>query len=56
MSGSPVQAFDMYEHAYAIDYGAGAKDYIDAFFKNIEWAEVERRLGRAQKADAALRS
>jgi len=35
MSGSPVQAFDVYEHAYAIDYGAGAKDYIDAFFKNI---------------------
>jgi Fe-Mn family superoxide dismutase len=54
--GSPLLVMDMYEHAYAIDYGAGAKDYIDAFFKNIEWAEVERRLGRAQKADAALRS
>jgi len=53
--GSPLLVMDMYEHAYAIDYGAGAKDYIDAFFKNIEWAEVERRLGRAQKADAALR-
>jgi Fe-Mn family superoxide dismutase len=54
-SAAPLLVMDMYEHAYAIDYGASAKDYIDAFFKNIQWAEVERRLGRAQKGDAALR-
>jgi superoxide dismutase, Fe-Mn family len=53
--GSPLLVMDMYEHAYAMDYGASAKDYIEAFFKNIQWAEVERRLGRVQKADAALR-
>jgi len=52
--GAPLLVMDMYEHAYAIDYGASAKDYIDAFFKNIQWAEVERRLARAQKATAAL--
>ena len=52
--GSPLLVMDMYEHAYAMDYGASAKDYIDAFFKNVQWAEVERRLARAQKADAAL--
>jgi Fe-Mn family superoxide dismutase len=47
---------DMYDHAFAIDHGASAKDYIDAFFKNIQWAEVEGRLARARKrADAALR-
>jgi Fe-Mn family superoxide dismutase len=53
--GAPLLVMDMYEHAYAIDYGASAKDYIDAFFKNIQWAEVEARLARAQKGDAALR-
>jgi len=53
--GAPLLVMDMYEHAYAMDYGASAKEYIDAFFKNVQWAEVERRLGRAQKADAALR-
>jgi len=52
--GSPLLVMDMYEHAYAMDYGASAKDYIEAFFKNVQWAEVERRLGRVQKADAAL--
>src|ERR1700738_262407 len=53
--GAPLLGMDMYEHAYAIDYGASAKDYVDAFFKNLQWAEVERRLVRAQKGDAALR-
>jgi len=54
--GAPLLVMDMYEHAYAMDYGASAKEYIDAFFKNVQWAEVERRLGRAQTADVALRS
>jgi Fe-Mn family superoxide dismutase len=45
---------DMYEHAYAIDYGAAAAKYIDAFFQNVQWDEVERRLERAQRANAAL--
>jgi len=53
--GAPLLVMDMYEHAYAMDYGASAKAYIDAFFKNVQWAEVERRLERAQKVDAALR-
>ena len=54
-SGVPLLVMDMYEHAYAIDYGASAKDYVDAFFKNVQWAEVERRLGQALRGDAALR-
>lgn len=50
----PLLVMDMYEHAYAIDYGAGAAKYIDAFFQNIQWDEVQRRLERAQRATAAL--
>ena len=52
---APLMVMDMYEHAYAIDYGAAAAKYIDAFFQNIQWDEVQRRLERAQKAGAALR-
>ena len=52
----PLLAMDMYEHAYAIDYGAAAAKYIDAFFQNIQWDEVHRRLERAHKAAAALRT
>ena len=47
--GAPLPVMDMYDHAFAIDHGASAKDYIDAFFKDIQWAEVEARLARARK-------
>jgi len=41
--GAPLLVMDMYEHAYAMDYGANAGGYIDAFFQNINWDEVNRR-------------
>ncbi len=44
VGGVPVLVMDMYEHAYQMDYGANAKAYIDAFFANIRWEEVNRRL------------
>lgn len=53
-SGQPLLVMDMYEHAYHIDYGAAAARYVDAFFQNISWEEVNRRYERAQKAAAAL--
>jgi Fe-Mn family superoxide dismutase len=46
---------DMYEHAYAIDYGAAAAKYIDAFFQNINWDAVNARLETAEKAGALFR-
>jgi superoxide dismutase, Fe-Mn family len=53
--GQPLLVMDMYEHAYQMDYGAAAAKYIDAFFQNVRWDEVNARLSRAQKAAAALR-
>jgi Fe-Mn family superoxide dismutase len=47
--GAPLLVLDMFEHAYAIDYGAAHAKYIDAFWKNIKWDEVDRRLARADK-------
>jgi len=41
--GTPLLVMDMHEHAYALDYGADAKGYIDAFFANIDWGQVNRR-------------
>src|SRR5712692_2143834 len=41
--GAPLLVMDMYEHAYHIDYGANARGYVDAFFQNIQWDEVNRR-------------
>jgi Fe-Mn family superoxide dismutase len=52
---APLLVLDMYEHAYAIDYGADHAHYIDAFFQNVPWDEVNGRLDRARRAAAALR-
>lgn len=52
--GQPLLVLDMYEHAYAIDYGAAHAKYIDAFFQNVSWDEVDRRLQRGRTAAAAL--
>jgi len=41
---SPILVMDMYEHAYQMDYGAAAPKYIDAFFTNIQWDAVAKRL------------
>jgi Fe-Mn family superoxide dismutase len=46
--GLPVLVCDMYEHSYALDYGAAAARYVDAFWQNIDWATVEQRMGRAE--------
>jgi superoxide dismutase, Fe-Mn family len=41
---APLLVLDMYEHAFAMDYGAAAAKYIDAFFTNIQWDAVAQRL------------
>lgn len=41
---SPLLIMDVFEHAYMIDYGLKRADYIEAFFKNIDWKAVEERV------------
>jgi len=45
LSGAtPLLIMDVFEHAYMIDYGLKKADYIEAFFKVIDWNAVESRL------------
>lgn len=41
---NPLLIMDVFEHAFMIDYGLKRADYIEAFFKNINWQAVETRL------------
>jgi Fe-Mn family superoxide dismutase len=42
---TPVLVMDVWEHAFILDYKpADRPKYIEAFFANIDWAIVERRL------------
>jgi len=40
---NPLLIMDVFEHAFMIDYGLKRADYIEAFFKNINWQAVESR-------------
>ena len=40
--GRPILALDMFEHAYAMDYGANSTAYVDAFLKVVKWPSAER--------------
>jgi Fe-Mn family superoxide dismutase len=42
--GNPILVLDVFEHAFITDYGLKRADYIEAFFKNIKWDVVEKRL------------
>src|SRR4030042_2523366 len=42
--GTPLLILDVFEHAFMIDYGLKRADYIETFFKNIQWKVVEDRL------------
>ena len=41
---NPILVMDVFEHAFMLDYGLKRVDYINAFFKNIDWNEAEKRL------------
>ena len=39
-----VLIMDVFEHAFMLDYGLKRADYVEAFFKNIDWNASEKRL------------
>lgn len=39
-------AMDVWEHAFLLDYlPSGRGDYIEAFFRNLDWSVIEGRFG-----------
>lgn len=45
--GVPILALDLYEHAYHLDFGAAAGDYVDTFMGHLDWAAVYQRYQAA---------
>jgi superoxide dismutase, Fe-Mn family len=40
--GEPVLVLDMYEHAYQMDFGARAADYVNTVMSAINWSNADR--------------
>jgi Fe-Mn family superoxide dismutase len=50
----PILVMDVWEHAYLLDYKPAERPkYIEAFFANIDWSTVEKRLRKGKGASAA---
>ena len=41
---NPILIMDVFEHAFMLDYGLKRADYVEAFFKNIDWKAAESKL------------
>ncbi|MEK7192552.1 MAG: Fe-Mn family superoxide dismutase [Patescibacteria group bacterium] len=51
LAGLPILlAMDVWEHAYLLDYSPSErKNYIEAFFNNLNWEMIEKRFELANK-------
>jgi len=41
---TPLLVMDVFEHAFMLDYGTKRADYIDVFFRSIDWTVAEKRF------------
>jgi len=50
----PILVMDVWEHAFLLDYKPAERPkYIEAFFTNIAWSEVEKRLQKNKGVQSA---
>ncbi|MFT3724872.1 MAG: Fe-Mn family superoxide dismutase [Hyphomonadaceae bacterium] len=48
--GEVLVALDMYEHAYHMDYGAKAGDYVNAYMGALDWTAADKAFVARRKS------
>lgn len=51
---TPLLVLDVFEHAYMLDYGIKKADYLEAFFKAINWTAIVGRFEIASRFSKAI--
>ncbi|OGI15109.1 MAG: superoxide dismutase [Candidatus Moranbacteria bacterium RIFCSPHIGHO2_12_FULL_54_9] len=41
---APLIVMDVFEHAYMLDYGIKRAEYIETFFRSLNWPVIEKRF------------
>lgn len=47
--GTPLLTIDVWEHAYYVDYRNSRPNYIESFWKLVNWDFVNKQLSKAQE-------
>jgi superoxide dismutase, Fe-Mn family len=51
---APILVMDLWEHAFLLDYNPAERaKYIEAFFSNVDWQAVEKRLSQSKAPSGA---
>jgi superoxide dismutase, Fe-Mn family len=50
----PLQVLDMWEHAYYLQYKNEKKEWVAAYWKLVNWADVAKRFSSVRTLDLAL--
>ena len=49
LSGAePILVMDVFEHAFMLDYGLKKVDYVESFFKIIDWEVANARYTQSK--------
>jgi Fe-Mn family superoxide dismutase len=50
----PLQVLDMWEHAYYLQYRNEKKDWVAAYWKLVNWADIAKRFASVRTLDLVL--